>query len=240
MQLTIAQLQDWYDEFNCIVFNGQCPESFKVNFVITHTYHQLGQFSPRHGCLTIKISDYYLVTENEYRNTLLHEMCHLWCYVTGYRREGHGANWKRIASIATRLTGLEITRTNSRKDFGVNPLYQGKQDRRMEKKFGGYAIVVLDYGDHKFCVKTTRKVLCQYSNYCGEELRVSSLCKGYDIFLSEQFTRWSCSKSLHRGYRYTNDEFDRKIRPIMERTFTTKNPSDIFRPSGKYYDLVVR
>ena len=239
MKLTIAQLMVWYDEFREVVFNGHVPPSWQINFVITHTYHMLGYFQPRNGNITIKISDYYLVSETEYRNTLLHEMCHAWCYCNGFRREGHGPNWKKIARVATKITGLEITRCNSRRGFEVNPLYQKKQDKRMERKFGVYPIVVLDYGDHKFCVKTTKSVLCKASDHSGNKLNVSVRCQDYNIFISEVFTNWSCSKSLGRGYRFTNEEFEKKIVPIMEKSFSTKDPAEIFRPSGQYYDLVI-
>lgn len=239
MRITIPQLKDWYDDFNTTVFNGHCPTNDKVNFIITHNYNQLGQFSPRYGNLTIKVSEYYLVGENEYRNVLLHEMCHLWCYCNGFRREGHGNNWKRIARHATKMTGLDITRTNSRRGFEVDPRFKAKEQKLKDKRFGGYPIVVLDYGDHKFCIKTTKSVLCKYSDHCGESLLVSNMVKDYDIYVSDRFPNWQVSKSLHRGYRIDNATWETKTLPILEKGFKTKNPAEIFRPSGEYYDLVV-
>ena len=239
MRITISQLEDWYIEFNTTVFNGQCPDLGKVKFIITHNYHQLGQFLPRYGVYNIKISEYYIVNETEYRNTLLHEMCHLWCHCNGYRREGHGPNWKRIARIATRLTGLDITRTSSRKNYEVDPRFKAKADSLKNKKFGVYPIVVLDYGDHKFCIKTSKNVLCKYSDYCGEKLLVGDLVKDYDIYISDRFPNWQVSKSLHRGYRIDNHTWENKTKPLLEKGFCTKNPAEIFRPAGQYYDLVV-
>ena len=238
MKITIPQLKDWYNEFNSTVFGGKCPDLREINFIITHNYHQLGQFRPRSNGYDIRVSEYYVVGETEYRNVLLHEMCHLWCHCNGYMYEGHGKNWKRMASIATRITGLNITRLSSRKGFEVDSRFKAKEESLKDRKFGAYPIVVFDYGDHKFCVKTTKKVLLQYSNYSGDKL--STHAKDYDIYISDQFPKWSTSKHLYMGYKYSNEDFEKKIKPLLEKGFQTKNPGEIFRPAGEYYDLVVR
>ena len=108
MKPTIAQMAAWFDEFNNSVFNGELPQ---VKITFNNTRRQLGQFywGAGHG-VGIKISVFWDRTEDQYRNCLLHEMCHLYCYNQGWIRECHGIRWKRIAEYASLQTGLHIKR----------------------------------------------------------------------------------------------------------------------------------
>lgn len=108
MKPTLTQVQTWYDEFNELVFKGELP---RVPIIFNNTRSQLGQFCCR-DCriIGIKISLYWDRNEEQYRNTLLHEMYHLFCYWHGWIRDRHGKNWKAIAAYATRKTGLVIQR----------------------------------------------------------------------------------------------------------------------------------
>lgn len=108
MTPTLTQVQTWFDQFNQQVFNG---ELFPVRIVFNNTRRMLGQFFWGGGRgVGIKISLFYDRTEDQYRNTLLHEMCHLYCYHKGWYREGHGSRWKDIAKYATEVSGLKIQR----------------------------------------------------------------------------------------------------------------------------------
>ena len=108
MRPTILQMYQWFDEINEQVFCGEMP---RVRITFTNTRRQLGQFYWGGGRgIGIKISLYYDRTEEQYRNSLLHEMCHLYCYNRGWIHEHHGERWKMIAAYATRVTGLLIQR----------------------------------------------------------------------------------------------------------------------------------
>jgi predicted SprT family Zn-dependent metalloprotease len=108
MKPTIEQMTAWFDEFNNSVFCGELP---RVKITFNNTRRQLGQFHWGAGRgLGIKISLFWDRTGDQYRNCLLHEMCHLYCYNRGWLHEGHGIRWKRIADYASRQTGLQIQR----------------------------------------------------------------------------------------------------------------------------------
>ena len=114
---TISKVNEWFDEFNIKVFGGGLP---KVKMTITNTRRQLGQFYWGNGRgVGIKISGYYDAPVDDLRNTVLHEMCHLYCYWCGWLREGHGERWKRVAAYATKKTGLEITRCHDISEYKV-------------------------------------------------------------------------------------------------------------------------
>ncbi len=112
---TLKDIQTWFDEFNASVFKNDLP---KVKMTITNTRHQLGQFYWGNGRgIGIKISAYYDAPVDDLRNTVLHEMCHLYCYWRGWIHEGHRERWLQIAEYATRKTGLAITRTNDISEY---------------------------------------------------------------------------------------------------------------------------
>lgn len=114
---TLNDVRTWFDEFNQSVFSNTLPE---VKMTITNTRRQLGQFYWGNGRgVGIKISAYYDAPVDDLRNTVLHEMCHLYCYDRGWIREHHGPRWKRIAAYATEKTGLEITRCHDISEYKV-------------------------------------------------------------------------------------------------------------------------
>ena len=98
IKITKELLSRWFDKVNKEFFNNELR---KTDFVITHNRGYFGQFRPR--TWTIEISTYWIRTERDYMNTLIHECCH--CYVRqkyGYRVQSHGYEWKDIADRINR------------------------------------------------------------------------------------------------------------------------------------------
>ena len=98
IKITKELLSEWFDKVNKEFFNNELR---KTDFVISHNKGRFGQFRPR--TWTIEISTYWIRTERDYMNTLIHECCH--CYVRqkyGYRVQSHGYEWKDIADRINR------------------------------------------------------------------------------------------------------------------------------------------
>lgn len=98
IKITKELLSEWFDEVNKEFFNNELR---KTDFVISHNNGRFGQFRPRSW--TIEISTYWIRTERDYMNTLIHECCH--CYVRqkyGYRVQSHGYEWKEVADRINR------------------------------------------------------------------------------------------------------------------------------------------
>lgn len=98
IKITKELLSRWFDKVNKEFFNNELR---KTDFVISHNKGRFGQFRPR--TWTIEISTYWIRTERDYMNTLIHECCH--CYVRqkyGYRVQSHGYEWKDIADRINR------------------------------------------------------------------------------------------------------------------------------------------
>lgn len=214
-------MQTWFDEFNKAVFEGKLP---KVPIKFNNTYRQLGQFywGATKG-IGIKISLYYDRTEEQYRNCLLHEMCHLYCYKQGWPREGHGPRWKAIADKAYRITGLYIQRCENAKDWKVADKNKAHAAARKEKKNAPAILVDIDYGSYHFIVKTTKKVLWDASDGNVVKPCASGKCVGVYICNDKRVLGWQNSRSLHRGYKFRNCEYNADIRRVLDKAIKVDN-----------------
>lgn len=221
MQVTIPQLQSWYKEFNGIVFDYDMP---KVTFILTNTRRQLGQAMRRGTSYTIKISNFYEGSMQHFRNVLLHEMCHIWCYFHGYRDDHHtGYHWREITDKAHRKTGILITRTTSMDGLKPAKRNEAKVEAVKAKKNAPAILVDIDYGKYHFIVKTTKKVLWDASD--GNKITgfYEHRVKGIYICDTPRVIGWQNSRSLHRGYKFQNAEYKQDILPMLEKGIKVDN-----------------
>ena len=238
MTPTLAQLNTWFDEFNHIVFSDTLP---KVKISFTNTRHQLGQFYWGNGRgIGIKISLFWERTEEQYRNCLLHEMCHLYCYNRGWIREHHGERWKRIADYAYRKTGLFIQRCEDASTWVPSSASNEKKLAAVKEKKNAPSILVdLEYGDHHFIIKTTKKVL-KSNDSTDINCNLRTGAKNYRVVISEDplFKRFQSSRSIHRGYKYSNSDYEKKIKPLLDKGYEVDSLRELF--IGKYDCLGIR
>ena len=232
---TLTQIQTWFDQFNTQVFNGELP---RVRISFTNTRRQLGQFYWGRGRGEgIKISLFWDRTEDQYRNTVLHEMCHLYCYMQGWMREGHGPRWKSIARHATEVTGLKIQRCEDITGWEVASGNEAKMEAVKAKKNAPALLVDLEYDTYHFVVKVSKNTLIKS---CNSHWGLDTRAKHYRILASDnpRFIKYQTSRSLHRGYRYENWEYDKKIKPLLEKAIEVDSIHDLWR--GEYDCLGIR
>ena len=213
MKPTIKKMEAWFDEFNALVFSNKLP---KVKITFNNTRRQLGQFywGPTRG-IGIKISLFYDRTEEGFRNTLLHEMCHLYCYKQGWVHEGHGDKWKAIADKAYKITGLYIQRTQKDEVFVPRGAENKAKMKAVKEKRNAPAILVdIDYGTYHFIVKTTKKVIWDASD--GNIIKGKNVCGVY-ICDDKRALSWQNSRSLHRGYKFLNWQYNHEIAPMLKK-----------------------
>ena len=218
MKPTLTQMSEWFDEFNTLVFSGNLP---KVKITFTNTRNQLGQFywGPTRG-IGIKVSLFYDRTEENFRNTLLHEMCHLYCYKQGWVHEGHGDKWKAIADKAYRITGLYIQRTQRGEVFVPRAENKAKMDAVKARRNAPAILVDIDYGSYHFIVKTTKKVIWDASD--GNIIKGRNV-SGVYICDDKRVVGWQNSRSLNRGYKFPNYQYDKEIAPILGKAVKIDN-----------------
>ena len=221
MKVSKRQLQDWFDEFNSAVFGNQLP---KVPFTLTNTRRQLGQFywGPTNG-IGIKISLFWDRTKEQYRNCLLHEMCHLYCYQQGWKNEGHGPRWKAIADKAYRITGLYIQRCEDARGWKASAGNEAKLEAAKAKRNAPAIVVDINYGTHHFIIKTSKKVIWDASD--GNQIKgyVDGKVEGIYICDDKRAISWQSSRSLHRGYKFANWEYNKEIKPMLDKAIKVEN-----------------
>ena len=237
MTPTLTQMQTWFKEFNATVFRNTLP-TVKINF--TNTRCQLGQFYWG-NCrgIGIKISLFWDRTEEQYRNCLLHEMCHLYCYSRGWMGERHGGRWKQIARFASNMTGLNIQRCTDITDWEVSSGNEAKMLAVQEKENAPAILLDLCYDNNHFIVKTTKKVLLSGDTIDGD-YKVKTTAKSYRVFVSDapRFRLWRKSRSIHRGYRFENLQYEKEIKPLLDKAIEVENLWDMFQ--GNYDRLGIR
>jgi len=218
MKPTLTQMSEWFDEFNTLVFSGNLP---KVKITFTNTRNQLGQFywGPTRG-IGIKVSLFYDRTEENFRNTLLHEMCHLYCYKQGWVHEGHGDKWKAVADKAYRITGLYIQRTQRGEVFVPRAENKAKMAAVKARRNAPAILVDIDYGSYHFIVKTTKKVIWDASD--GNIIKGRNV-SGVYICDDKRAVSWQNSRSLNRGYKFPNYRYDKEIAPMLRKAVKIDN-----------------
>lgn len=101
IKITKELLSSWFKEANEKYFNNEIE--IEPNYVISKNTSRFGQFRPK--TWTIEISTAYINSERNYRNTFLHELCHLYVRQKyGAYVQSHGYEWKEIADKVTLLT----------------------------------------------------------------------------------------------------------------------------------------
>ncbi len=229
MTPTLTQMETWFDEFNKQVFSDTLP---KVKISFNNTRRQLGLFYWGRGRgIGIKISLFWDRTEEQYRNCLLHEMCHLYCYDRGWVGEHHGARWQNIAAYAYNKTGLYIQRCEDITGWeAAGEANKEKLKAVADKKNAPAILLDLCYPSRHFIVKTTRKVL-QSNKSIDSNCVLKTAAGSYKVFVSDAplFASWQTSRSVHRGYSYDNWRYERDIKPLLDNAIEIDSLRKLFQ-----------
>ena len=222
MTPTINQVQTWFDEFNKLVFKEVLP---RVRIKFSNTRRQLGQFYWGHGKgIGIKISLYYDQTEDQFRTTLLHEMCHLFCYNQGWIHEHHGNRWRAIASYAGRISGLDLKRVVNTDDLVVSERNKAKHEVLLRKQNGPWILLDYDYGDYHFLVKTTKAVVRPRAKALDENPNAAA------YIVDDPFMRtFPTTRSITRGVKFTDMDYELLMQPILENSVKIDSLQALFR-----------
>jgi predicted SprT family Zn-dependent metalloprotease len=128
--LTRQTLKEWYKQYNAEYFGGRLPFC-TLNVKSCKSY--LGICYPKKR--TISISTFYKRDERGYRETLIHEMIHLWNYLYDSNYIGHGKPFKRKAAEINKKGGWNIQRCS---DISA----EEKQTASAKRNESVYAIVI--------------------------------------------------------------------------------------------------
>lgn len=205
MELTAQILRDWFGQFNARYFGNGLPEP---RFVVNKARRLLGQFSckrVRQGLFrgyktvgyTIKVSEYYDLSEHEYQSTLLHEMIHY--YITYAREKDTSAHGVLFRQWMKRINqdGWNITISSKTAGYAV----------RHQRKDAQYLLLAIKTKEGKHFLSV---VSPSYKKYIERQVSLSPVIIDHHWVISrdEQYANWSKVRSL-RGKRITMEEYQR-------------------------------
>ena len=108
-------------------------------------------------------------------------------------------------------------------DWKVSAGNKAHAEARKEKKNAPAILVDIDYGTYHFVVKTTKKVLWDASDGNVVKTCASGKCLGVYICDDKRALSWQNSRSLHRGYKFRNWEYEREIAPMLKKAIKVDN-----------------
>lgn len=139
--ITLPNIEKAFNKFNELYFANSLPTPI---FCIKTNHRALGSCSVQKKpnqetpTITITISNFYLVPDKDFEDTLIHEMIHLKQYIT-FGRMSHTTTFKQMAEAINKESNgrYNITRCSSRKGYELSNEAKIRMERkklRQEKK----------------------------------------------------------------------------------------------------------
>lgn len=150
MKLTVDFLQKNFDKYNNLIFDGELPKiEIKVGRMTRrfgYYYRQTNRYTGRVIKEYIAISSFFVVSEKEYINTLVHEMLHYYIAFKNIKdSSSHGVIWTDYANEISRKYDLDI------KAYGSKSVVKGVDTK------SSFRIIVFECDGHLSCSKISAK-----------------------------------------------------------------------------------
>ena len=199
-------MEQWFTTFNEQYFDGGLP---LPRLALSRSKTRLGSMSckrvtrllsgTKFSDFTIRLSNYYDLSERDFQNVLLHEMIHYHIAYTGVKDTSpHGVVFRRMAEVFNRKYGWNIKVTGSTR--GIKPAKP-----QPDREFLVLALL-LDSGEHLFSVVNPRYAHEIDRNIsCVSRVKSFSWCTTRDRYFME-FPR---VRSL-RGRRVSMEVYEKK------------------------------
>lgn len=206
MQISVQWLEQWFTVFNEQYFDSGLP---LPRLALSRSRTRLGSMSckrltrllrgTKFSDFTIRLSNYYDLSEREFQNVLLHEMIHYSIAYTGLKDTSpHGVVFRRMADEFNRKHGWNIKVTGSTR--GVKPAKP-----QPDREFLVLALL-LDSGEHLFSVVNPR-----YAHEIDCNIRSVSRVKNFSWYTTRDhyFMDFPRVRSL-RGRRVSMNVYEKK------------------------------
>ena len=199
-------MEQWFTTFNEQYFDGGLP---LPRLVLSRSKTRLGSMSckrvtrllrgTKFSDFTIRLSNYYDLSERDFQNVLLHEMIHYHIAYTGVKDTSpHGVVFRRMAEAFNRKYGWNIKVTGSTR--GIKPAKP-----QPDREFLVLALL-LDSGEHLFSVVNPR-----YAHEIDRNISCVSRVKSFSWYTTRDryFMEFPRVRSL-RGRRVSMEVYEKK------------------------------
>ncbi len=206
MELTAKILRDWFVQFNADYFDAQLP---LPQLTVGKARTQLGQFrcrKVRKGLFSaykltdfsIKVSEYYQLSERDYQQTLLHEMIHYYIAYKGVKDSSpHGRLFRQMAQYINEQGGWHITISERRSNLTI-------RDENVRRQS---LLLLLSTKAQRYYLSVVNP---NYRNYLAKQAERSPEIVEYHFVVStdSQYASWPQCRSL-RGRHITLEEYQK-------------------------------
>ena len=209
MKLTKEWMETWFDEFNRVYFDSQLP---KPLLYVSHAKQKVGYLAYKMDRKSLQpydyrlgLSTYYILTEWDYQNILLHEMIHLLIAHSQIKDTSqHGKVFRSILSRLNNDCGWDIHISIKTKDLTVSPQYVQR------KRYLVMAIVTND-GRHILSV-----VNRNHLDRLRKQLALTKEIAQYSFYATTDamFSDFPVVRTL-RGKIFTADEYNHIIKRLQ-------------------------
>ena len=193
MDLTVQYLKENFLQLNETYFQGQLPLPL---LIVSSSKTLLGQFwSLRNRArllhakkekFIIRISDYYDMPSEEYRNILLHEMIHYYIEYNNIKDTSpHGQKFREMMHTFNTKYGWHVSISSKNSKWKIRQCYA--------KPF--YTVLALTTNDNKHYLSVVNP---NYMKYIEKQISLAPSITSHKWFKSENtyFNRFSQSRSL--------------------------------------------
>lgn len=205
-------MEQWFTTFNEQYFDSVLP---LPRLALSRSKTRLGSMSckrvtrllrgTKFSDFTIRLSNYYDLSERDFQNVLLHEMIHYHIAYTGVKDTSpHGVVFRRMAEAFNRKYGWNIKVTGSTR--GIKPAKP-----QPDREFLVLALL-LDSGEHLFSVVNPR-----YAHEIDRNISCVSRVKSFNWYTTcdRYFMDFPRVRSL-RGRRVSADIYERKTAEMTQ------------------------
>jgi len=208
MKLTVEILQEWYNEFNKSMFNGLL---LPVTIKVTKHKRALGTVGTIRGSGVVSflnISNLLNRTEQCYKDTLAHEMIHVFQVQNKLPLKHDKFFFSECERINKSFPEFNLSETLNFDELKVNP---GKTNKVVVAvKIGTYATFMTEKAYERVGEAFKRRVLSMFNHFTQEEI---NNCKVSYIPLSH-----AQMYTIHRATRTLNyNKINEKLSEIIEK-----------------------
>ena len=204
MEVTTDFIKSSFDKFNKEYFNGALVTP---TFEVSHCRRALGDFRRRYKYYRIRVSDYYIRSQREIEQTILHEMIHLYQSQFNCRDKSHGIDFKEKASDINCKGGWCISRLTSTAGCLVNPKYaeSGSRNKSKESNIMVYKSVTGKYFLFRMALRCV--------NHWVNTIVYSKSVTEYATFTSTdgEFDNYPACRTSCRGSYITEERFNELV-----------------------------
>lgn len=242
MIVTIDWIKKHYNEFNALMFNNELPNDLTFKISKSKNTWGFASFKYDYPNSTIKptsitISNYYDSPEHVKKNTLIHEMIHIYDYVlnphhfirNGRRVSGHTYNahgwWFQEQCDRIRKYGYNIDTKVTADELKVSSL-SDESKKKLAKKLDDCLMIVIRGVNKNWMCKTNHKNL---PNVLKAVTKINwkwsiGLVNSINVysFTDEKYASVrNCNTSL-RGWSFRDAELEKKLKSINAVEVKTK------------------